>query len=1443
MDYNNLIVGQGGGGGKKGGGSGRVAVEDPDSLQSMEIARVVDLISEGEIQGLAKGYQSIYYGGTPLQNADGTFNFTNVTVEARYGTQNQLPLENVNGVESEKQVNAEITYSNPVEQTITDPNVNSIYITLGIPQLTLQDTKTGDLHGSSVSFSVSISSAGGPFTNIPVGFVASTTSTTFFGTLGTLRDASTSNSNNQYGYNSMGGWDAVSPPAISTVGTVGVSSRNTVPAIVGYTGVIENVNSIQTTLTFGVRVRLLPTENTLYSTIAIRYRKVGTTTWTIYNTFSTQILRTNNYTYNSGVGVGGINWSTVGVVSQDKFVTYTATIQHPFDRYEYEVVDYTPRAGSVVAIVSAESSIQRYDISITGKTITRYQRGIEINLPGSAPWIVRVTRTTPDSTISSLSNKSWWDTYTEITKVKLNYPNSALIFTGIDAKQFSAIPTRAFEIEGIKCKVPNNYNSRTRTYTGYWDGGFITAWTNNPAWIFYDLVTNTRYGLGELIPSDLVDKWELYSVGQYCDETVYDGYGQPEPRFTCNLYLQTKEDAYKVVGNLASVFRAMAFWSNGSISVSQDRPTDVTAIFNSSNIIDGEFSYSGTSSKVRHNAVLVSWNNPKNMYKLEVEYVEDAEDIANNGLRQTDIVAMGCTSRTQAHRLGKWLLYTEKYENEFVSFKTGLDGLVVGLGSVIQTQDQFRSGKRLGGRVNFSSTTSLDVDSDVVIESGKTYELTMVLPTSQSEVLPNNTIRANNKGEIISKILTNSPGTTRHLTWAGEVSKAPQPNSLWVVSVSDLSLQTWRVTNIKEINTTQAEITALKYNSQKFAAVEQDIMPEEAVINAIDTIPGSPTVITYQEYPAYISPGVLSNKVTLSWDSVPGASKYLLSYIDTTRLLNKVEITLGNVTSTEIFPIDIGEYSVSIAAISPLGKFGAKTTISMDILGKTAPPSNIANFNYTFKSNGIELIWDAIPDVDLLYYEIRVGDSWETGTLVENNLLVTSYLYSVTNYGTYKFWIAARDTSKNYSRVPTQLNVEVLVPSTTTGLILNIEGSNYNLSWVTPYSVFEIDHYIIRRGASLASSTIVTTTKSNSIDRFINYSGNMTYYVAAVDIAGNIGTYGFITHSVLLPLTVSVTTQVIDNNVLLYWTDATSTLPIDTYEIRKGSIYSTAEVVGTKSGRFTSLSEIVSNTYTYWVVGIDSAGNRGVPASISTSVSQPKDYTIVTNVVSTFSGTKNNAIIENSTLVLPLDTAETFATHFSSRSWTSPNSQINAGYPLFIEPVTSSGYYEEIIDLGAIVNNARVTVNINSATISGTPTITNMLSVKSNIGDSWIDYDNTLTVYASAYRYIKIRTSVTANTPTSFVRINSINAVIDIKVISDAGSTSCLASDIGGTIAYFNTQFADVSSIVVSASGTTPITAIYDFTDVPNPTSFKILLFNSAGTRVNGTASWSVKGY
>lgn len=1438
MENSDLIY-SGSKGGKSGGGSGRVAVEDPDSLQSLEIARVVDLISEGEIEGLVSGYQSIYLDDVPLQNADGTFNFSDVTIEYRNGTQNQLPLTNAPGVESETLIDTEITFNNPVEISITDSNVSSVYLKISTPQLTQQDTKTGDLHGASIALKASLSSGGGAFNPIPTGFILADNPGTYHGESITLRNATVVR-NTSTGYNSIGGW-----VSSSSAGYVGInnfqqeyvsplsgSGDTTLPAIVGKPLYKEGSLCNTSTIYFGVRVELAHWEYTVVSTIQLRYRKIGDTLWNIYNTYTSSVSRTKEYYLN-----------LYGV--QSKFVTYTAAIPHEVGLYEYEVINLDGRLNTKVAIHKVDSMILDYNINIVGKTITKYQRGVHIELTGDAPWLLRVERVTPDSALSSLQNKSWFDSYTEITNVTLNYPNSALIFTGINAKQFSSIPTRGFEIAGIKCKIPANYNPLTREYTGYWNGTFKTAWTDNPAWIFYDIVTNSRYGLGDLIPESLADKWELYAVAQYCDEIVYDGYGQPEPRFTCNLYLQTREDAFKVVSNMASIFRAMAFWAGGQVSVSQDRPSNVEAIFTPANIIDGTFTYTGTSSKTRHNAIKVSWNNPKNQYKLEIEYIEDQDSISRDGLKETEVVAMGCTSRTQAHRLGKWLLYTEQYENETVNFKTGFDGLVVGLGSVIQTQDPYRSGKRLGGRVNFASSTSIDVDSDIIIEVGKTYEITYQAYNPSVENLPNGNTITKNTGKLITKTLTNSPGTTRHLTWTGATTDLAQTNGMWVLAVNDLSLQTWRVVNLKEVNKTQAEITALKYNESKYAIVEQDILPEEIVISSIDVIPNSVTSINYSEYPAYISPGVISNKATISWNSVSGASKYIVTYRDITRNLNSVEV-MSSTNSLEIFPIDIGEYSVSVAAISPLGKRGIKTLITMNILGKIAAPSNVTNFNYTFEPTNILLTWDNIPDVDLSYYEIRVGSSWDNGELFKTSITTNETTYTATTYGTYNLWIAAVDTSGNYSTQPTELILPITLP-TSTNLISKIEDSSYVLEWTIPFALFSIDYYLIKYGDTWENAVELNRSNTTRFSASVLFSGSRKFWVAAVDIAGNIGNPGTTSISIIPPSGTNVTAQVIDNNVLLYWTDTKQSLPISTYEIRKGNQFDNAIVIGTKSGHFTSVAELSSDTYTYWVVAIDSAGNYGTPSSVITQVSQPRDYQLISSFQSSFSGIKNNAtILPNGKMLMPINTVETFGEHFGVRGWNTPQAQVDAGYPVYIEPSTDAAYYEEDIDLGSVVRNARVNVTINKEIIKGSINLSTTISIKENENDAWINYIDTDTVYASQYRYIKIRINAYTNLPDTFkslLTISSIKLIVDVKTINDGGSIVCNSSDIGGTTVGFNIPFADITSIVVSPIGSTPITATYDFTDVPNPTSFKILLFNNAGTRVSGSASWSAKGY
>jgi predicted phage tail protein len=344
-------------------------------------------------------------------------------------------------------------------------------------------------------------------------------------------------------------------------------------------------------------------------------------------------------------------------------------------------------------------------VTISGKTESSYQRDVAFNLPGDGPWNIRVTRITEDSNSAALQNSTYWTALTTVISDKFSYPNSAVIGFSCDASEFSSIPTRAYDLYGKIIQIPANYDPQARSYSGIWDGSFVWAWSDNPAWIMYDLITQPRYGLGDLVDATLVDKWSLYSIAQYCDEGVDDGFGGQEPRFTCNAYIQSQQDAIKTLNDISSNFRAMVFWGSGGVTVSQDSPKPVKYLFTSANVTSSGFSYQGSNRNTRSNTALVAWNDMGNMAQTANEYVSDDDDIAATGaLRQVSLQAIGCTSRGQAHRLGKWAIYSALTETDTVIFSTGLEGMIPAPGDIIQTADPFKAGNRFGGRLAAAST-------------------------------------------------------------------------------------------------------------------------------------------------------------------------------------------------------------------------------------------------------------------------------------------------------------------------------------------------------------------------------------------------------------------------------------------------------------------------------------------------------------------------------------------------------------------------------------------------------------------------------------------------------------------------------------------------------------------------------------------------------------------
>ncbi|HSK40925.1 MAG TPA: phage tail protein, partial [Arenibaculum sp.] len=513
------------------------------------------------------------------------------------------------------------------------------------------------------------------------------------------------------------------------------------------------------------------------------------------------------------------------------------------------------------------------------------------------------------------------------------------------------------------------------------------------------------------------------------------------------------------------------------------------------------------------------------------------------------------------------------------------------------------------------------------------------------------------------------------------------------------------------------------------------------------------------------------------------------------------------------------------------------------VVGKTAPPSGPTQFAATVLPYGILLRWQAVPDADVATYVIRLGTVWETATPVAE-VRGNTYAWEFRTSGTYTLLIKAVDTSGNAS-FPATSTVVTIDPPAGADPVSVIEGPNAVLSWPEVTGRFAIAEYEIRHGDTWDGGTLVNLTKATAYTLKATWGGSRRFWVAAIDVAGNVGPPASV-DVVIQPAgrVSSLQPQVIDNTVLLRWTAPTSgSLPVDHYRIRRGASFATAEPVGQQAGTFATIFEDVAGAYAYWVAAVDTAGTVGEPRSVPVTVDQPPDYVLRTDAALPLpdAASANALVAPEGNLLVPV-LAETWQGHFASRGWTSPQDQIDAGYPLYIQPTASSGSWRTDIDYGTTLAGTRISVSIASAIMAGAPDMSVTVSTSPD-GTAWTDYPGLTQVFATAFRYVRVRLDVTVPTPQAVLSITEIRVKLDAKLIDDAGSGTAAASDGGGTVMTFTRPFIDVTAITVNPAGTTPRIAVYDFTDVPNPTQFKVFLFDTAGNRVSGPFSWSARGY
>lgn len=648
--------------------------------------------------------------------------------------------------------------------------------------------------------------------------------------------------------------------------------------------------------------------------------------------------------------------------------------------------------------------------TVSGKQMGPYERSWSFDLVGVGPWQVRVSRTTADSLDVNLQDKSIWGYLTSQVDARLRYPNSAVFAVQVDAKQFSAVPQRSYELKGRLVKVPNNYNPETREYTGVWGGGWQVAWTDNPAWCFYDLLTNPRFGLGGNIAAAHIDKWALYGISKYCDELVPDGRGGMEPRFACNLYLQSREEAYRVIQHFASVFRGISYWASGMVTAVQDKPSDPLYQFTSANVIDGKFTYASSSRRSRHNVVLVTWIDPDDDYQPKVEYVEDAASIAKNGVLQTEIQAFGCTSRGQAARLGRWLIYSEQCETDAVSFKTGFEGCKIRPGEVFAISDPSRLGSRMGGRVVSGTASVLTLDAPVTLPANPSLSVTMP------------------DGYVETKGVLGADGA--EVTLSVPLSAAPLPNAVWTLHGTSRSL--YRATSIKEADRHIYEIQAIAHDPAKYATVETGLKfeptPTGGPVDPAKKKPGEcvPDRPALSESLEIVSGAVVA-RLTATWGAVVGALSYKVQWRKGSGNWTFVDVAGSNWQIDGITP---GAFEVRVSSVLANNLTSAwSPTAWFEALGKSAPPANVPNLTATVRQGAIELVWEPVLDLDLAHYQIRqsttLAAEWSSMAVLDSQALNTRYQWARPATGTYKIGVVAVDTTGHPSTIPTFVTVSV----------------------------------------------------------------------------------------------------------------------------------------------------------------------------------------------------------------------------------------------------------------------------------------------------------------------------------------------------------------------------------------------------------------------------------
>lgn len=756
------------------------------------------------------------------------------------------------------------------------------------------------------------------------------------------------------------------------------------------------------------------------------------------------------------------------------------------------------------------------------KTVSRYEEDFRVNLPaGGSPWSIKITRTTPDATPAEetkLQNKLLAARYQPVVDGKFSYRNRAILATEIDAELFGGnSPTFKVRHRGIKCWVPKNYNPITRTYAtsgagttnGAWDGTFKSAWTNNPAWILFDLITNNRYGLGSQFwkltsgsqltngPTDaLVDKWQLYVISQYCDVLVPNGFGGTEPRYTLNAHITNRQDAFRLLSAIVSTFRGMIYYAGGQVVFTVDKDDSATFEFTQANVIDGVFNYSSSSQKVLNSIAAVKWKDPLNYGRDEVEIYEDYDLIYSIGQKITEVDAFGCTSRGLARRIAKWTLLTEKLQGEIVTFSTGQEGAAVFPGAIINVYDPYKSGVRAGGRlvsVTPGATTVFTVDEYAIFPTGQNATITYI----------------NTSGLPVTKTISASNPGAKTYSVAENITDCLGDGSVFAIAWNSLKPQKYRVVATTENTEDRTySITAIKHDATKYALVEQGISfeaPQTSLVSALK--PTAPATLTINKWYTEILGAESESRVTFSWDLVKDGQNYdyELQIETTTEPYTVAYFGKNNTFTTEkLITTTTTEYRAKVRTVDSYGRTSLWTESALfSVAGDEVVPPTTGTPTVRSSLRVTEVIWTNPNLSDYKHTEVWVNTVNNSATATKvAEVRGTSYTYTHSDLLPKFFWTRTVTNSlvnntSGFSPVVTATpldpvstqGVEIVSTLPTTGLFggrvvfLTTDGKLYRYTgtaWTAAVPAVDITGTLTNAQIADLAATKITGTLTNA---------------------------------------------------------------------------------------------------------------------------------------------------------------------------------------------------------------------------------------------------------------------------------------------------------------------------------------------------------------------------